>query len=463
MRRAHNARAAAAFVAVALASSTAVLTSSAQVPENVRSDFVHWARPSLRPISDVNLDAPTSDLQPIRKIIGAAKLVGLSEGQHAAAEPLEFRNRLFKYLVENLGFSAIGIESGIVESRALNEYVTRGKGELDSVLKQGFSNGFDTFQQNVELIRWMKDHNARLLPGAIKVQIYGLDVPGSPGNLDAARGPLTGLEEVLKYLRRVDPSSAEETQRKVVALLPAVKSTNGYGTLQQADRDTFTAAIADLVSLMERRRFAYIARSSKEDYEWAARAAIGARQTDTWFRRMPVGWKLADGFEWTQEGQDVRNRAMFDNLKWVLDRLGPGARMLVYGASGHIGMTPMQFPTGPVHEEVPFGVYAKDRFGPDYIAVLNLVMGGEIVYCSGHPPRLMPLKQPPDSAVELLFASLNVPRYVVDLRGAPPGVASWLRQTHDHWNGFASARFPTATAFDAVYFVSPITSACVAR
>ena len=143
-------------------------------------------------------------------MIGDAKIVGLSEGTHAAAEPLIFRNRLFKHLVEHLGFNAIAIESGIVESRVLNDYVTQGKGEFDAVLEQGFSNGFDTFRQNGELIRWMREYNARLPPDAVKVQIFGLDVPGSPGNLDAARGPDTALRSALEYLRVVDPQAAAQ-------------------------------------------------------------------------------------------------------------------------------------------------------------------------------------------------------------------------------------------------------------
>ena len=145
-------------------------------------------------------------------MIGDAKIVGLSEGIHAAAEPLIFRNRLFKHLVEQLGFKAIAIESGIVESRVLNDYVTQGKGDFDAVLRQGFSNGFDTFRQNGELIRWMREYNARLPPDAVKVQIFGLDVPGSPGNLDAARGPDTALRSALEYLRAVDPQAAAQMQ-----------------------------------------------------------------------------------------------------------------------------------------------------------------------------------------------------------------------------------------------------------
>ena len=66
-----------------------------------------------------------------------------------------------------------------------------------------------------------------------------------------------------------------------------LKGINGYGELNESERDTLTAATADLVSLLERQRLAYIGKSSKDDFDWAERAAIGARQTDTWFRRMP--------------------------------------------------------------------------------------------------------------------------------------------------------------------------------
>jgi len=50
----------------------------------------------------------------------------LSEGVHGAAEPLEFRNRVLQYLVEAKAFTAIAIESGIVESRTVHDYVRGG-------------------------------------------------------------------------------------------------------------------------------------------------------------------------------------------------------------------------------------------------------------------------------------------------------------------------------------------------
>jgi erythromycin esterase len=447
-------------VAGALALLTAAPPTEAQGPEEVRAAFLQWAKGSVHPVSNADLDASTKDLAPLESMIGDAKIVGLSEGIHAAAEPLIFRNRVFKHLVERLGFNAIAIESGIVESRVLNDYVTRGKGEFDAVLKQGFSVGHDTFRQNGELIRWMREYNARLTPDAVKVQIFGLDVPGSPGNRDAARGPDTALRSAVEYLRVVDPQAAAHMQSRLEAFFPVLKGTNGYGDLKELERDTLTAAIADLVSLMERQRLAYVAQSSRDEFDWAERAAIGARQTDTWFRRMPLGWKLEDGFEWTRYATQVRDRVMADNLDWVRSRLGPRGRVLVFTSAGHLASTTVQLPDHQVRETVPLGAHLEDRFGSDFINILNLVVNGEIKYCSANPRRLMPLKPPPEAAVETLFAAVNVPRYLLDLRGAPPRVSAWLRQVHDHWNGFGTLRFATAGAFDLVYYLSPVTSAC---
>ena len=447
-------------LAGALALLTAAPPVGAQGPEEVRTAFVQWAKESLHPVSNADLAASTKDLAPLERMIGDAKIVGLSEGIHAAAEPLIFRNRVFKHLVEQLGFNAIAIESGIVESRVLNDYVTQGKGEFDAVLQQGFSAGFGTFRQNGELIRWMREYNARLPSDAVKVQIFGLDVPGSPGNRDATRGPDAALRSAVEYLRVVDPQAAAHLQSRIETFLPVLKGTNGYGDLKELERDTLTAAIADLVSLMERQRLAYVAKSSKDDFDWAERAAIGARQTDTWFRRMPVGWKLEHGFDWTRYATQVRDRVMADNLEWVRGRLGSRGRVLVFTAVGHLASTAVQLPDHSFREMVPLGAHLKDRFGSDFVNLLNVVVNGEIKYCSANPRRLMPLKPPPESAVETAFAAVSVPRYLLDLRGAPPRVSAWLRQVHDHWNGFGTQQFATASAFDLVYYVSPVTSAC---
>ena len=110
---------------------------------------------------------------------------------------------------------------------------------------------------------------------------------------------------------------------------------------------------------MERQRFAYIEKSSKDDFDWAERAAIGARQTDTWFRRMPVGWKLEDGFEWTRYAKQVRDRAW--QTTWngcAVDWVRAGACSCLQ-PSGHLRRRRCSFQTQPVREMVPLGAYSQ--------------------------------------------------------------------------------------------------------
>lgn len=114
--------------------------------------FLAWARSALHPIATTQMSAPMADLEPLGAIVGDAKIVALSETLHGAAESLAFRNRLFRYLVERQHFSAIVIESGVVESEVLNAYVLGKEGELPDVLKHGLGWTFDILPQNAELV-----------------------------------------------------------------------------------------------------------------------------------------------------------------------------------------------------------------------------------------------------------------------------------------------------------------------
>src|SRR5262245_55595878 len=116
-----------------------------------RRSFLAWASRSLHPLATAETSVNYSDLTPLRKMIGSAKLVALSEAVHQGAEPLAFRNLMLKYLVEEHGFTAIAIESGLTESQVVYDYVLGGSGDLKSVMTQGFSWTFDSLPQNEAL------------------------------------------------------------------------------------------------------------------------------------------------------------------------------------------------------------------------------------------------------------------------------------------------------------------------
>src|SRR5688572_12800199 len=173
----------------------------------MKSLVLKWARASLAPLSTVRAGAPWDDLKPLGQMLADATVVALSEGVHCATEPLEFRNRLLQYLVQEKEFTAIAIESGIVESRLLHDYVRGSAGDLDTVLARGTSWSNDQPPQNRALIRWLRQYNAAS-PDRRKVNFYGFDVPGCPATARPYFGYDTALHEVLQFLARVDPTAS---------------------------------------------------------------------------------------------------------------------------------------------------------------------------------------------------------------------------------------------------------------
>jgi len=185
-------------VIVALAAALVATAAPAQT-KSAEDDFLSWARGGLHPVSTAS-GASQADLEPFRKIVGSARVVAVGEAFHGTAEGMAFRNRLFRYLVENLGFRVIAIESGITEGRVVHDYVAGAPGDIGTVMQQGISWGFDRFPQNEELVKWMREWNADPRHQQ-KLEFFGFDVPGSAGNPFGRRDVRTALEETSTILR----------------------------------------------------------------------------------------------------------------------------------------------------------------------------------------------------------------------------------------------------------------------
>jgi erythromycin esterase len=367
---------------------------------------------------------------------------------------------LFKYLVEEHGFTAIAIESGITESRVVHDYVLGSSGEIETVIAQGFGWTFDRFPQNAELVRWMREYNLSASP-ALKIRFFGFDTPGSPSNGAAARGIDSVIEEPLRYISLVDPEAAASLEDRLGPLLPSVRldligftppSQAQYFDLPQGDRDLLTATIEDMISLLERRELTYSANGSATDYRWAYRSAIGARQTNAILRRIPAGWTRGGQPGWLLEALQVRSRAMADNVSWIIDQLGNDAKVLLFGHRVHIAAAPVT----AGGRRMPLGAYLRQRYENEMVAIGNLVGNGE-VGCKDLPTaRVAPSPQSLDG----LLTRVEVPLFVLDLRNAPSDVAGWLALTHVLSDGLDEMSLETADAFDVLLFTGQLTPAC---
>jgi erythromycin esterase len=95
---------------------------------------------------------------------GDAHVVAFGEPFHGGHEPLAMRNRLIRYAVTQLGFTAVALETGLTTSKRRYDHVLGKTTETDAALKEAFSYGFGGFPENLELIQWLRTWNAAQPP-----------------------------------------------------------------------------------------------------------------------------------------------------------------------------------------------------------------------------------------------------------------------------------------------------------
>src|SRR6185503_18108068 len=143
-------------------------TGAAAVPAEVTS----WIRSASSPLASLEPRADTSDLAPLRAIVGDARIVALGEATHGSHEFFAFKARAVQFLVQELGFTDFAMETGWTEALAANEYVEHGVGDLDSAVK-ALSPLWRT-EEYRGLLAWLREWNADPAH-ARKVRFHGLD------------------------------------------------------------------------------------------------------------------------------------------------------------------------------------------------------------------------------------------------------------------------------------------------
>jgi erythromycin esterase len=411
-----------------------------------------WAKAhaTLIKLDESRITAP--DFRSFNPLIGDAHVVALGEPTHGAHEPLAIRNTLFRYAVEKLGFTAIALETGLPESKAVAAYVAGGPGNVAQIVRDNFTWGFGSFQENVELVQWMRVYNANPAHRR-KIRFYGIDL--SLGGPSGSTPTATAIEQALAYLDAVDPASAQQMRLALspfIARLPASPI-----PFSRQDHDRLTAAIADLVSLFQRKRPHYLAVASKQPYDWAYRDAIVARPQDQEFRVVPDN--VAGGgippAAW--RAMSVRNESMAENVKWVLEQEGVNGRVLVFAHDMHIMNAPTSGGSWSVLERAPnsMGQYLRSMLGKD-LAIIGIFDSAPSDSAAGENRS-----GSNRNFIEDAFGRIARAPFAIDLRQAVAdrSTSAWLSQPHEfRVNNGDFLKVVPAEAFDVLVFVQHLTS-----
>ncbi|MEE6258827.1 erythromycin esterase family protein [Plantactinospora sonchi] len=357
--------------------------------------------------------APLDDLEPLAARLAGARVVAIGESSHLVREFTLLRHRMTRFLVERLGFTVFGLESGFSEGLAVDDWVRGGPGDLETVADDGITYTFGRCPEMRAHLRWMRDANQA---GTTPVRFAGIDVPGSTAS------PLPAMQNIRRYLGVVDTDAVDLVDRLAALMekfagehpLPAY---GAYCQLAAAERDGITALLAELAIRFDALEWEYVPAGGAESYEIARREVRLVCLLDQSFRSTAA---RAAG-DTSHPKVAPRDRGMAETVCWLLDRFGPGTKVVVGAHNSHIQRAPVITPTFSLSA---MGHHLASRLGGDYVAIAATSTAGRTVTRRANPDRpggveivgadLDPARE---GSVEAAFAPGSGLR-AVDLRGA---------------------------------------------
>jgi erythromycin esterase-like protein len=289
------------------------------MPHSARTRDTHHLTQSLH---DAALPLATADdLDPLLDRIGDARFVLLGEASHGTHEFYAWRAALSRRLIEDKGFSFVGVEGDWPDCYRVNRYV---KGHRDAgATASEVLHAFDRWptwmwanREVVEFAEWLHEYN-RPRPAAEQVGFYGLDVYSLWDSMAA----------VVEYLEQIDPQLARAAKRAYLCFEPYNQDEQEYARATVlVPTSCEDEAVAVLRAL--RTRAPEYREDSREGYFNAEQNALVARGAEQYYRAMVRGGATS----W-----NVRDRHMVETLDRLVAHHGDGAKAIVWEHNTHIG------------------------------------------------------------------------------------------------------------------------------
>lgn len=157
------------------------------------------------------------DMQPLKKIVGDARIVALGEATHGSREFFQLKHRVLEFLATQMGFTIFSIEANMPEAYKLNDFVLNGNGDPAALIKGMYFWTWDT-QEVLDMVLWMREFNQS---GKGRVTFTGFDM----------QTPTVAARIVRDFVDKADPEYAPALADAVkLALAPSTAAQPKFGT-----------------------------------------------------------------------------------------------------------------------------------------------------------------------------------------------------------------------------------------
>ncbi len=286
----------------------------------------------------------SADLAPLRRMVGKATVVGLGEAWHMSGGFYSMKHRIFRDLVENMGFRVFAIESHWASGEKANRYVQTCEGSP----REAIDLHINVWQSEelVDLIQWMCEWN-QAHPND-RVHYYGFDI--QMPHLD---GP--GL---IAFLGRLGIPQ-EHPWGAGVRQCEGVTAYHYTTPISPAAHEQCLATLAEIEGHFQANRQSIQEQTSKEDLDLARLRLLSVRAYEDsayYIGNIP----FLGGGTWNR-GFNARDEAMAEVFFLQREKYFPKAKAVVWAANVHIARDVIKDGVRPI------GSFLAAKLGRNYV------------------------------------------------------------------------------------------------
>lgn len=360
---------------------------------------------AAQPLRTTEPSDPFTDLRPLAESVGGAHLVGLGEGSHGTHEFFALHDRLFRYLVQEKGFSTYSREAGWNAGLDVNEWVQGGPGDIRQIIRENFQADWVLFatEEYAQLFEWMRAYNARP-DHKHKLQFMGFDVgPVEPKLYD----------KVLAYVAKHYP----DLEQRFTELY----SGHPTGSVEDATIEFRHRPLAEREDMARRAQQAYellaAQRPAPDPIDLHSAASIAQ---STRF------YAYGESDEEVSASLQYRDRTMAENVAWWYKLTG--SKAVVSAHNSHVAYL------DAAPDFTRQGGFLREWFGPDYTNLRTGFYQGSFnsTYDADgrYGVRSFTVGPPEPGFNEYTLGAVPHKKYFLDLRTLPSPAGEWAAQPH---------------------------------
>ncbi len=280
----------------------------AKLSTEERAELHTWLKENAIGLNSVEAGSGFEDMQPLKAMIGEARIVALGEAAHLNRDFYKVKHRMVEFLVNEMGFTVFAIEATFAGALELNDYILSGDGNPKKALGALVYLAWNT-EAILDMVNWMREYNST---HEKKVKFYGFDNKPATGSAKA----------VYNYLRKTNGTKDYDEILSVMMNLWTARQLNSG-----PKEEIFNAMeeIKSLISYMENQQRIH------DHKEWS----LAVQHTRVLLQHLEFYTVIPN----VSKASDLRDKSMAQNVRWVMDH-EDGAKMILWAANVHVSAMP---------------------------------------------------------------------------------------------------------------------------